>query len=89
MIDRVAVSVAGDEVAAEKPDPAVYLAAIEALDRSASGVVAIEDSVAGATSAVRAGLDVIAIERHPADLALLTAAGVRMVDRLEPALIGL
>ena len=89
LIERFAVSVAGDEVAAEKPDPAVYLAAIRALDRSASGVVAIEDSAAGATSAVRAGLDVIAIARHPADLAPLAAVGVRVVERLEPALLGL
>ncbi len=89
LIERFAVSVAGDEVAVEKPDPAVYLAAIRALDRSASGVVAIEDSAAGATSAVRAGLDVIAIARHPADLAPLAAVGVRVVERLEPALIGL
>ncbi len=89
LMERFAVSVAGDEVAAEKPDPAVYLAAIEALDRSASGVVAIEDSAAGATSAVRAGLDVIAIARHPADLASLAAVGVRVVERLEPPLIGL
>jgi beta-phosphoglucomutase-like phosphatase (HAD superfamily) len=51
--------------------------------------VAIEDSAAGATSAVRAGLDVIAIARHPADLALLAAVGVRVVERLEPALLGL
>ncbi len=89
LIDRFAVSVAGDEVAAEKPDPAVYLAAIEALDRFASEVVAIEDSTAGATSAVRAGLDVIAVARRPADLASLAAVGVRVVERLEPALIGL
>lgn len=89
LIGRFAVSVAGDEVAAEKPDPAVYLAAIEALDRSASGVVAIEDSVAGAISAAGAGLDVIAIARHPADLVPLAAVGVRVVERLEPALVGL
>ena len=89
LIERFAVSVAGDEVAAGKPDPAVYLAAIRALDRSASGVVAIEDSAAGANSAVRAGLGVIAIARHPADLAPLASVGVRVVERLEPALIGL
>jgi len=89
LTDRFDVSIAGDEVAAGKPDPAVYLSALEALDQPASRALAIEDSVAGATAAVRAGMDVIAVARDPADRDALTAVGVLVVDRLEPALLGL
>lgn len=39
-----------------KPDPGIYLAALKAERRSASEVVAVEDSAVGATAAVSAGL---------------------------------
>jgi HAD superfamily hydrolase (TIGR01509 family) len=52
--------VCGDEVAAKKPAPDVYLAAISALGVTASRAVAIEDSANGVLSARGAGLAVIA-----------------------------
>ncbi|MBI5975837.1 HAD family hydrolase [Staphylococcus canis] len=45
-----------DEV---KPEPDLYLTAVQALNFSPTQCLAIEDSVKGATAAVRAGLDVI------------------------------
>ncbi|OQD65981.1 hypothetical protein PENPOL_c005G06018 [Penicillium polonicum] len=43
-----------------KPDPAIYLYALEQVGKTASETVAIEDSKSGALSAVRAGIPVIA-----------------------------
>jgi beta-phosphoglucomutase-like phosphatase (HAD superfamily) len=54
------VTVCGDEVAAKKPAPDVYLAALRALGVPASRAVAIEDSANGVQSARSAGLAVIA-----------------------------
>jgi HAD superfamily hydrolase (TIGR01509 family) len=48
-------------VPTSKPDPAVYEFALRQLGISASHAVAIEDSVAGASSAVSAGLPTIGI----------------------------
>jgi HAD superfamily hydrolase (TIGR01509 family) len=55
-----AVMICGDEVAAKKPAPDVYLAALQALGVSASQALAIEDSANGVQSARRAGVAVIA-----------------------------
>ena len=52
--------ICGDEVAAKKPAPDVYLAALDALGVQADRAVAIEDSANGVLSARRAGLAVIA-----------------------------
>ncbi len=54
------VTVCGDEVAAKKPAPDVYLAALRALGVPASRAVAIEDSANGVQSARSAGLAVLA-----------------------------
>lgn len=43
-----------------KPDPAIYLFACEKLGAPPATCVAVEDSKSGATSAVRAGIPVIA-----------------------------
>ncbi|KAJ5238923.1 hypothetical protein N7468_003542 [Penicillium chermesinum] len=43
-----------------KPDPAIYLHALEKVGKKASETVAVEDSKSGALSAIRAGLFVIA-----------------------------
>jgi HAD superfamily hydrolase (TIGR01509 family) len=43
-----------------KPDPAIYLFALERLGKKAEECVAIEDSRSGALSAIRAGIPVIA-----------------------------
>ena len=54
------VIVAGDEVAAKKPAPDVFDAALRRLGLRASGCIAIEDSANGVLSARRAGLAVVA-----------------------------
>ena len=56
LLARFDVVVTRDDVAAIKPAPDLYLAAMAALDASASRSVAFEDSTHGCTSAVRAGL---------------------------------
>ncbi|CAG7926787.1 unnamed protein product [Penicillium olsonii] len=43
-----------------KPDPAIYLHALEQVGKTATETVAVEDSKSGALSAVRAGIPVIA-----------------------------
>ncbi|CAI7603458.1 unnamed protein product [Penicillium glandicola] len=43
-----------------KPDPAIYLFALEEVGKTAAETVAIEDSKSGALSAIRAGISVIA-----------------------------
>ncbi|CAG7964240.1 unnamed protein product [Penicillium nalgiovense] len=43
-----------------KPDPAIYLYALEQVGKTAAETVAIEDSKSGALSAIRAGIPVIA-----------------------------
>jgi len=83
------VSVAGDEVATAKPEPDVYLAALQALGVPASRSVAIEDSVAGVSAALAAGMTVFGVAREPGSRDALEATGVRVVDRLTPALVGL
>src|SRR4051794_2517337 len=69
-------------VPTSKPDPAIYTYALRTLGFGPDEAVAVEDSVAGATSAVAAGIPTIGNlqfvqaperdERHR----LLTAAGV-------------
>jgi len=87
--DRFAVSVAGDEVAAPKPNPDVYLMTLELLGKSPGGTWAIEDTDAGATAALGAGMDVIAVVRTPDSRQRLDGIGVTVVDRLDPVLLGL
>nr|WP_272874554.1 HAD-IA family hydrolase [Paracoccus shandongensis] len=53
------VIAAGDEVAAKKPAPDVYLLALERLGLPAADCIAIEDSVPGLTAARAAGLRVM------------------------------
>src|SRR5215218_2946241 len=55
------VTVCGDEVPANKPDPAPYRQAMEALGADPAGCVAIEDSRAGVTSALAAGAAVLGV----------------------------
>lgn len=50
-----------DDVGVHKPDPAVYLSAVEALGVPASEAVALEDSPMGLLSAKRAGLACVAV----------------------------
>ncbi|HVM04679.1 MAG TPA: HAD-IA family hydrolase [Acidimicrobiales bacterium] len=51
-----AVTVAGDEVSARKPDPEAFSRAVELLGVAPASVVAVEDSAEGLESATGAGL---------------------------------
>ncbi len=86
---RFAVSVAGDEVASGKPAPDVYLAAARGLGVDPERCLAVEDSVAGVTAAIAAGMAVVAVARPGAAPARLAAAGARVVPSLDAAAIGL
>ncbi|MFC4072726.1 HAD family hydrolase [Actinoplanes subglobosus] len=58
---RFEVLACGDEVAAHKPDPAVYRLALERLGLPPEAAVAFEDTPHGVSAAVAAGLRCVAI----------------------------
>jgi len=64
----------GDEVARPKPDPAVYLLALQRLALPARQVVAVEDSPHGVAAAQAAGLRCVAIPNQHADAARFATA---------------
>lgn len=53
------VVVGREDVSEVKPNPELYLKAVQALNYNPANCLAIEDSVNGATAAINAGLDVI------------------------------
>lgn len=59
------ITISADEVANPKPQPDVYLAAVDALNLHPKDCLAFEDSEAGATAARSAGMKVIAIPGSP------------------------
>jgi HAD superfamily hydrolase (TIGR01509 family) len=59
--DLFAVTVAGDEVTATKPDPEPYLTGARLLGTEPRHSVAVEDSAAGVRSAAAAGCAVLAV----------------------------
>ncbi len=80
------VTVAGDEVSANKPDPAPYLRALELLDLPAHACLVIEDSPTGSRAAALAGIGVlvvpseIPVPQAPGLLFAGTLAGVGVAD---------
>lgn len=64
----------GDEVAQPKPDPGVYLLALDRLGLPADRVVAVEDSPHGVAAAQAAGLRCVAIPHQHNDPARFAAA---------------
>lgn len=58
--DRVYSAASSLPKPTSKPDPAIYLYALEQVGKTAAETVAIEDSKSGALSAIRAGISVIA-----------------------------
>ncbi len=61
LITHFDVICCGDEVPATKPDPALYLKALQALNIQAHEAIALEDSPNGILAAKRAGLFCVAI----------------------------
>ena len=60
--DDIDLIISGADLPHSKPDPAVYLKALNQLGISPVSAVAIEDSACGITSAIKAGIPVIAYE---------------------------
>lgn len=70
--------VCGDEVACVKPDPALYLAALDALAVQADEAIALEDSPNGVTAARRAGIFCVAIPNTLTSTLPLEHASLRL-----------
>lgn len=87
MFDVVAT---GDEVAAHKPDPEVYLLALDRLGVTAAAAIAVEDTPHGVAAARSAGMATVAIPNpfmdvaafDAADVVLTSAADLRLADLL-------
>ncbi|NYJ08181.1 HAD family hydrolase [Petropleomorpha daqingensis] len=73
------VTVCGDEVPANKPDPAPYLQAMVALGVEPAGSVVIEDSPSGAAAGLAAGAAVLGV---PSLQPIPTAPGLVLRDSL-------
>ena len=83
------VTVAGDEAAAAKPEPDVYLRAAELLGADPRNCVAVEDSGPGAAAALAAGMRVIGVARRPEQAGPLVAAGAGVVGGVDAPTIRL
>jgi HAD superfamily hydrolase (TIGR01509 family) len=89
-LDQFEVIACGDEVIGPKPDPAVYLLALQRLALPAPSAVAVEDAAHGVTAAKGAGLRCVAIPGPhsdatrfgAADLVLASAAEADLADVL-------
>ncbi|MFI5914483.1 HAD family hydrolase [Dactylosporangium sp. NPDC051541] len=73
---RFEVLATGDEVRAPKPDPAVYVLALDRLGLPAAQAVAFEDTPHGAAAAHGAGLRCVAVPNPHADPARFTTAAL-------------
>lgn len=85
-----AVCVCGEDVHAKKPDPEVYLRAVQALGCALGAALAIEDSPAGVQAACQAGVPVIvtrSVYFADADVrgALAVGPGLHIRTGWEPA----
>lgn len=80
--DSFDVTVCGDEVTANKPDPAPYLRALELLGIAPTHCLVVEDSPTGSRSAVAAGLGVLVV---PSEIPVPAGPGLSF----EPTLAGL
>jgi HAD superfamily hydrolase (TIGR01509 family) len=61
LLDRFAVIRTADDVERTKPDPALFLSALEGLEMPAGEAIALEDSPNGILAAKRAGLFCVAV----------------------------
>jgi HAD superfamily hydrolase (TIGR01509 family) len=69
-----------DDVERVKPDPALYLAALDALGAQAHEALAFEDSPNGAAAATRAGIYCVAVPNHLTRQLALDAANLRLAS---------
>lgn len=85
-----AVVVCGEDVAAKKPDPEVYLRALAALGLAAQSTLALEDSHAGVRAARAAGVPVVVTRSayfadDPVEGALAAGPGLHTRQGWRPA----
>jgi HAD superfamily hydrolase (TIGR01509 family) len=80
---RFEVLATGEEVAAHKPDPAVYRLALDRLGLPAGQAVAFEDTAHGVTAAQAAGLRCVAVPNPHADPARFAAADLLLTSALD------
>lgn len=76
----------GDEVPATKPDPALYLKALHALEIQADEAIALEDSPNGVLAAKRAGLFCVAVPNALTRQLSLSLADYQMNSLLDLSL---
>ena len=96
LMDYFDCIVAEDDVSHTKPDPELFLKALDCLGLDASQAVVFEDSLNGVLAAKRAGLYVVAVPTvmtrnlalDQADLRLSSLAQVRLVELLERIELG-
>lgn len=74
-----AAVVSGDEVAAAKPDPAIYLAALQRLGCGPAAAAVVEDAPNGIAAARAAGIALVVAVEGTAPRAALTQAGAHRV----------
>jgi len=79
-LDRFELLACGDEVAAAKPAPDVYLLALSRLGVPADRAIAFEDTVHGVAAAQEAGLRCVAIPHPHADPDRFTAADLLLTS---------
>ncbi|WP_433790407.1 HAD family hydrolase [Actinoplanes sp. CA-252034] len=88
-LDRFEVLACGDEVAAPKPDPAVYRLALDRLGLPPEAAVAFEDTPHGVSAAVAAGLRCVAIPHLYAHNARFVQAALLLPSALDSTLVDL
>jgi HAD superfamily hydrolase (TIGR01509 family) len=80
---RFEVLATGEEVAAHKPDPAVYRLALDRLGLPAGQAVAFEDTAHGVTAAQAAGLRCVAVPNPHADPARFAGVDLLLTSALD------
>ncbi|MGO9598213.1 MAG: HAD family hydrolase [Isosphaeraceae bacterium] len=89
LLDRFQFVLGSEDVACGKPDPEIYLTAIERFDVSPRSVLVLEDSPAGVTSGRAAGAYVVGVPHEHSPAQALQSADL-IVPRLDdPGLLGL
>jgi HAD superfamily hydrolase (TIGR01509 family) len=85
-LDRFELMACGDEVSQPKPDPGVYLLALERLGLPAARVIAVEDAPHGVAAAQAAGMRCVAIPNRHASPARFAAADLLLTSAAEAGL---
>jgi beta-phosphoglucomutase len=80
--------VSGEDVSTGKPNPEIYLLAVQRLGVKPAECVVIEDSHNGVVAAKRAGMQCIAVTHtHPREALVQADVVVDRLDQLSPALV--